>query len=66
MCTTMPFIFDPTVAEAVATWKLVEFCRDLEIQQVIKEGDTLWQEGGCWRRSSQLTKNIKTMLNSFR
>jgi hypothetical protein len=36
MCITMPFIFDPIVAEAVTTWKLVEFCRDLEIQQVIK------------------------------
>lgn len=32
MCTTMSFIIDPTIVEALAAWKAVELCKDLEIQ----------------------------------
>lgn len=41
MVTTIPFIRDPTVAEAMAAWKAVVFCSELGFQRVIFEGDAL-------------------------
>jgi hypothetical protein len=41
MCITVPFSIDPIVAEAVAAWKAVKFCRDVGLQQVFIEGDAL-------------------------
>jgi hypothetical protein len=34
-------MFDPTITEAVAVWKTIEFYRDLEIQRVIVEENAL-------------------------
>lgn len=39
--TIRPYIFDPTTAEAVAVWKVVEFNRDLGFQNIMLERDAL-------------------------
>lgn len=35
------FITDPTTAEAMGVWKVAEFCINMELEQVILEGDAL-------------------------
>jgi hypothetical protein len=37
MCTTAPFIFNPTVAEAVAAWKAVVFCCELAPTLIVEK-----------------------------
>jgi hypothetical protein len=41
MCLSLPYISDPTMAEAYAACKVVFFGRDLGIQNVILEGGAL-------------------------
>ena len=49
-----PYIFNPTVVEAFATWQMVELSRNLTLQHVIIERDALevvcalWNKGRCW------------------
>ncbi|GLT53268.1 hypothetical protein SLA2020_265510 [Shorea laevis] len=60
MCTTIPFITDPSIAEAVAAWKVAVFCCDQGFPSVILEGDALEivqafrQEGPSWSRYGQI------------
>jgi hypothetical protein len=41
MCTLVPFIIDPTVAEAMAAWKAAVFCRESGFSRVYLESDAL-------------------------
>lgn len=41
LCIYKPYIADPTIDEAYAVWKVVEFSRDLGFQNFIIEGDAL-------------------------
>jgi hypothetical protein len=41
LCTTVPFISNPTIVEAIAAWKAANLCYDLGFQRVIMEGDAL-------------------------
>lgn len=41
MCGTIPFIIDPTIAEAVAAWKAIVFYCEQGFQRLILEGDAL-------------------------
>jgi hypothetical protein len=71
LATTVPFIVDPVVAEAVAAWKAVSFSRDLGLQRVIFKGDALeivnalGQESPCWSRYGQVIEDAKIFLHSF-
>lgn len=71
MATVVPFIIDPTTAEAVAAWKAVAFCSDLGFQLVIFEGDALEivnalrQDSPCWSRYGQMIEDTKVHLHSF-
>ena len=40
-CCTKPHIIDPLVAKIVAAWSTAQFIRQLEIDHVIVEGDSL-------------------------
>jgi hypothetical protein len=66
-----PFITDPSIAEAVATWKATVFCCDQGFQSVILEGDALEivqafrQEGPSWSKYGQIIANSRTRLNSI-
>ena len=59
MRTTVPFIFNPTVAEAVAAWKAVVFCCEFGPTLII-EGDALkivnalQQDNSCRGKYGQL------------
>lgn len=56
MCSSKSYITDQTVTEGLTTWKLVKFCRDLSLQDVIIERDAmkviqaLRKEERCWSR----------------
>jgi hypothetical protein len=39
MAKVLPTVTDPTVADALALWKAITFCRDLGYSQVVFEGD---------------------------
>lgn len=41
MCTTVPFITDPAIAEVMGVWKAAVLCCELRIQRAIFEGDSL-------------------------
>lgn len=41
MCTSVLYIIDPTVAEAVAAWKAITLVCELGFQRVLFEGDAL-------------------------
>lgn len=38
---TLPYISDPTIAEALAVTQGLQLCRDLGVQRIIVEGDSL-------------------------
>jgi hypothetical protein len=52
---TKPYIFYQSVVGIVATWKVMEFNRDLGFQHIMMEGDALkiihplQKEWCCWR-----------------
>jgi ribonuclease HI len=70
MCTTMPFITDPTVAEAVAAWRAVQFCIEHDFQDIFLEGDALeivqalHQDTPNRSRYGQLIEDTRDCLNS--
>jgi phosphotransferase system IIA component len=37
----VPFIVDPTLAEAMAAWQAVQFCCDMGFQRVVLVGNSL-------------------------
>lgn len=39
MCYYIPYLTDPSTAEAYAVWQVVELCRDMGFQGVMLEGD---------------------------
>lgn len=71
MCTTVPFITDPTVTEAVALWKVASFCLELGFQRLHLEGDaleivqTLQQRDSCFSRYGQLIDDTRVRLSSL-
>jgi hypothetical protein len=60
-----PFIIHTTLVKAYTTGKIVEFSRDLGIQNIIIEGDALGilyathNESCCWSRYGQLIDYAK-------
>jgi ribonuclease HI len=71
MYTTVPFIIDPTIAEAISAWKAIVFCKNLGLQYIFLEGDTMKivnnfrQENSCWNQYDQLIEDTRIMLNSL-
>ena len=67
-CSFRPYIFYPTVVEAVAAWMVVDFCRTMEVQHVELEGDSLvviqaLKNEDCNRsRYKQLIEDAKIIL----
>ena len=41
LCASKQFTVDPATAEAMVTWKMVEFCINMELGSVCMEGDCL-------------------------
>jgi transcription initiation factor TFIIIB Brf1 subunit/transcription initiation factor TFIIB len=71
MCSSMKFIIDPTMVEDYVAWKVVVFCRDLGLKNVILKGDALdivnvlRKEEHSWSRYENLLANTKFILNNF-
>jgi hypothetical protein len=71
LCTTIPFVTDPTIAEAIAAWKAVELGCELGFQRVILEGDALEivkalrQAEPSWSRYGQLIEDASTSIVCF-
>lgn len=71
LCSTIPYIFDPTLAEGVSLWRVVLLCLDLEIPRLILEGDSheivqaLLQGGLCWSRYGYLIEEARHKLNGL-
>jgi ribonuclease HI len=70
-CSSRPHITNPTVAEAIAAWKLAEVCSSLGFSKVVLEGDSLevvkalQMEGPFWRRFGSTINDAKILLNSL-
>lgn len=71
LCTTLPSISDPVVAETMALWRAVSLCRELEFPAIHLEGDslelvqTMQQQGVCWKSYGRLIEDIRHSLSSF-
>lgn len=66
----LPYIRDPTMAEAVALWKAVLLCGDLGYQRVIFEGDSKQVvQNICraqpWNLYDQLLEDMRTRLQGL-
>jgi ribonuclease HI len=70
MCCSIPFINEPSTAEAIALWKAVSFCVELGIPRLHMEGDSLevvqalQQPESCWSRYGQLIDDTRSRLDS--
>lgn len=58
MCTIVPLITDSTIAEAVATWRAVDFCKSLEGDALEVLVNHLRKEDLCWNRYGHLIEEI--------
>ncbi|GLT53638.1 hypothetical protein SLA2020_268960 [Shorea laevis] len=71
LCSTLSFITDPVIAEAVAAWKAANLCQALGFQRVILEGDALaivqalQQTMPSWCKYGQIIADTRTILNSL-
>lgn len=71
MCTTVPFITDPAIAEAMGVWKAAVLCCELRIQRAIFEGDSLEvvqalrREEPSWCHYGQLIADTRAKLHSL-
>lgn len=71
MCSTVPYITDPAVAEATALWKAVTLCLELNIQRLHLEGDAkeivqaLQKRGPCRSRYGPLIEASLSSLNGI-
>lgn len=71
LCSVVPYIIDLVVAEAVALWKAVELCTELELPRLHLEGDcweivqALLMEGTCWRWYGHLIEESRYQLDTF-
>lgn len=66
-----PCLFHPTVAESMGAWQVVELCRELGLQQVTFEGDSLIivsalkGQDPCWSSYGQIIEDTRVKLQSF-
>ena len=71
VCASRPHVTEPTTAEAIAVWKLVDVCLSLGYAKVVLEGNSLevvkalQTEGPCWSRFGLMIKDAKILLNSL-
>jgi hypothetical protein len=71
-CASKQFIVDPITAKALAAWKMVEFCINMEFGNVCMEGDclevvkALKSSGDDWGRYGLLVNDAKQLLRSIR
>jgi hypothetical protein len=71
MCAVIPFITDPTVAEAVALWRAVTLCGELTLQRIQFEGDAkeivlaINNQGPCRCRYGHLIEASRNSLRGF-
>jgi ribonuclease HI len=69
--TTVEFSTEPVVAEAIAALHAAEFSRDLGLQMIILEGDSLQvvnaiqDTGPNWSRYGHIVADIRTVLQGF-
>lgn len=70
LCAPMPYVHDPTVAEALAAWRLAELCIQLGHDKIILEGDSLEvvqafrKESHYWGRYEHIVDDAKALLDS--
>jgi len=68
LVSTMPFICDREVAEAMAAWQAFMFCEELGVHRVVVEGDSLNvinainSHEDCWRSCRNLVEAIQEKL----
>lgn len=68
LVTTMPFIRDREVAEAMAAWRAFMFCEDLGVHKAVFEGDYLNVVNAinsheeCWRSCGNLVGGMQEKL----
>jgi hypothetical protein len=66
-----PHVTDPTIAKAIAAWKMVDVCISLGFPKVLLEGDSLevvnslQSDGCCWSRYGTTINDTKVLLNSL-
>lgn len=71
LCSTLPSITNPTIAEAIAAWKAAELCHAMGLQRVILEGDALTivqglqQETPSWCQYGLLLEDTRSILHSL-
>ena len=71
VCASRPYVTDPTIVEAIATWKMVDVCISSGFPKVILEGDSLkvvnalQSDGCCWSRYGTIINDAKVLLNSL-
>jgi ribonuclease HI len=68
LVSTMPFIRDPEVAEALAAWRAFMFCEELGVHKAAFEGDSLNVVNAinsheeCWRSYGNLVEAMQEKL----
>lgn len=69
MCSSRPYIIDPTIAEALGAWKTAELSCTLGLRQIEVEGDalevvtSLQREGICRGVYGQFVDEAKHLFN---
>ena len=72
VCKTLDTYQEPVIGDSLAALQAVEFSRDLGLQDVIFEGDSLQvvnmilDHDESWCRFGQIVANIQMVLGSFR
>jgi hypothetical protein len=71
VCIEAPYVTNPTIAEAIAAWKMVDVCISSGFTKVILEGDSLEVVNSmqsnecCWSRYGTMINDAKVLLNSL-
>jgi ribonuclease HI len=71
LCASQRYLLDPATAEAMAAWKMVEFCINMEFGNVWLEGDCLEvvkalnSAESVWGRYGSLINDAKMLLDQF-
>lgn len=70
LCASKRYVSNPTMAKAIAAWRVVELAVQLDLRCFILEGDalvivqTLRRDEGCWSLFGQVVNDACNMLNN--
>lgn len=71
MCSFLPYVMDPTVAESLGTRKALEFERDMGFSSIVLEGDArevvlgLGSSEACGGSLASVFMDCRLLLESF-